>query len=512
MMNNMKVNQLKAGALLSYLSMGLGYLVSIIYTPIMLRLLGQNDYGLYNLVASVVSYLSVLNFGFSSTYIRYFSKYKVKEDRDNIAKLNGMFFIIFSVIGLIAVIAGIILMFNTRLIFGDELTENELTKAKILMMILVVNLAISFLNLVFNTYITANEKFVFQKLVHMIKIIGNPFLTLPVLFMGYGAIGMAVATTILNIMIEFINASYCIRKMGMTFKFRNFDFKLMREMTVFSSYIFMNMVIDQINWNVDKYLLGRFHGTISVAVYGLAAHLNGYYLNIMNTISNVFIPRVHRMVADSNDNFILTKMFTRIGRLQLIILSLFLSGIVFFGRPFIHLWAGANYNGSYTILLILIISGVVPTIQTIGIEIQRAKNMHKFRSILYFIIALGNLCISIPLAKMYEGAGAALGTAVAIIIGNGFIMNWYYHYKVGIDIKYFWKNIFSFIPSLVVPILTGILINRFIDLYTPFNFICFAGVYVAAYCISIWFFGMNQYEKNLFKKPVLKIFQKIIAR
>ena len=58
----MKVNQLKAGAVLSYVSMGLGYLVSIIFTPIMIRLLGQNDYGLYNLVSSVVSYLSVLNF------------------------------------------------------------------------------------------------------------------------------------------------------------------------------------------------------------------------------------------------------------------------------------------------------------------------------------------------------------------------------------------------------------------------------------------------------------------
>ena len=91
----MKINQLKAGATLSYISMGLGYVISIIYTPIMLRLLGQSEYGLYNLVASVVAYLGLLNFGFGSAYIRFYSRYKVNNDRVNIAKLNGMFLIVF---------------------------------------------------------------------------------------------------------------------------------------------------------------------------------------------------------------------------------------------------------------------------------------------------------------------------------------------------------------------------------------------------------------------------------
>lgn len=508
----MKVSQLKLGALLSYMSMGLGYIVSIIYTPIMLRLLGQNDYGLYNLVASIVSYLGVLNFGFGSTYIRYYSRYKVKEDQDNIDRLNGMFLIIFSMIGLLAVIAGTVLALNTDLILGSELSSEELSKAKTLMMILVINLAISFPNIVFSSYITANERFVFQKLVQMIRVLVNPFLIIPILLMGYGSVGMVVTTTALNILIELINAIYCIRRLEMGFKFINFDFKLMREMTVFSSFIFVNMVIDQINWNVDKFLLGRFHGTISVAVYGLAAQLNTYFISIMSTISSVFIPRVHRLVANSDDDYELTKMFTRIGRLQFMILSLVLTGIVFMGRPFINMWAGSNYNSSYLILLLLVFSGIISTMQSIGIEIQRAKNMHKFRSILYFAIALGNLAISIPLSKRYAGVGAALGTALAIIIGNGFIMNWYYHFKVGIDIRYFWKQIISFVPSLIAPILVGILARYFVDLYKLFDFISFGLVYVIIFSMSMWFIGMNQYEKDLIRKPLDKIIARIKTR
>ena len=81
----------KAGAILTYLAMGLNFIVSMVYTPFMLRTLGQSEYGLYNLVASIVSYLGLLSFGFGSAYVRFYSRYKVKEDRDNIAKLNGMY-------------------------------------------------------------------------------------------------------------------------------------------------------------------------------------------------------------------------------------------------------------------------------------------------------------------------------------------------------------------------------------------------------------------------------------
>ena len=504
------INQLKAGAILSYISMGLGYVVSIIYTPIMLRLLGQSEYGLYNLVASVVAYLGVLNFGFGSAYMRYYSRYKVKDDKEKIATLNGMFLIIFSFIGFIAVVAGSILAMNTELIFGAELTNIELSRAKILMMILVVNLAISFPNIVFTSHITANERFIFQKTVQMIRTLVNPFIVLPVLIMGYGSVGMVIATTTLNILIEVINAFYCIKKLKMGFSFRNFDFKLMKEMTVFSSFIFINLVVDQINWNVDKFILGRFHGTISVAIYGLAAQLNTYYLSIASTISSVFIPRIHRLVASSNDNDELTKLFTRIGRVQFMILSLFLTGLFFFGRPFINMWAGNNYDDSFPIILLIAIPVTIPLIQNIGIEIQRAKNMHQFRSWVYFFIAIANLGLTIPLAKTYGGIGAAVGTAISLIIGNGLLMNWYNHVKVGLDMLFFWKQILSFLPAFIAPTIAGVLLNEFFNLNNAFNFLGLGIIYVFIFCASMWSFGMNQYERDLLGKPIRKLFKRLV--
>lgn len=507
----MRVNQRKAGAILTYVSMGLGYLISMAYTPLMLRLLGKSEYGLYNLVASIVAYLGILNFGFGSAYMRYYSRYKVQDDREKIATLNGMFLIIFSVLGFVAVLAGSVLAFNSDIIFGSKLTVDELAKAKILMFVLVVNLGISFPNIVFTSHITANERFVFQKVVQMIKLVINPFVVIPVLIMGYGSVGMVIITTGLNILIEAANFTYCIKKLKMTFCFRSFDKVLMREMSVFSSFIFLNMIIDQINWNVDKYVLGRFHGTETVAVYGVAAQLNTYYLSISTAISSVFIPQVHKMVVERNDNKELTSLFTRIGRLQFMFLSFIFTLLIFFGRPFISLWAGKDYVGAFPIAMLLIIPVTIPLIQNIGIEIQRAKNMHQFRSWVYLFIALGNLALTIPLAKRYGGVGAAVGTAVSLIIGNGVLMNWYYRAKVGLDMAHFWCQILRFVPAFIIPVIMGLACMSF-DLYQIRYLLLFGALFSIVFSGSMWVFGMNPYERDLFVRPVQKILGLITLR
>ncbi|GAA0109167.1 lipopolysaccharide biosynthesis protein [Clostridium tertium] len=503
-----KINELKIGVILSYSSMILGYIISIIYTPIMLRLLGQSEYGLYNLVSSVVSYLGLLSFGFGSAYMRYYSRYKVHNDKKNIAKLNGMFLIIFAAISLIAILSGGFLVNNIKLIFGDKLTISELTTSKILMIIMVFNIAISFPTSIFSSYITANEKYIFQKLLQMIKTLISPMIMLPILLLGYKSIGMVLVTTILNIIVEVSNILFCLKKLEMKFSFSKFDFRLMKDMAIFSFYIFINMIIDQINWSVDKFIIGRFRGTVAVAVYGLASQLNTYYLSLATSISNVFIPRVNRMVAVNNDNKELTNLFTRIGRIQFILLSLICSGIIFFGKPFIKMWAGINYSEAYIIVLVLIIPVTIPLIQNIGIEIQKAKNMHKFRSIIYLLIAIGNVLISIPFTRAYGEIGAAIGTGISILLGNGIAMNIYYHKGIGLDIKYFWSEILKFIPALILPIMLGIMINLFVDINQLIIFLISSIIYLFTFSISMWVFGMNESEKDLIVIPVNKFIRR----
>ena len=501
----MRKNQLKAGVVLSYISECVKIITNLIYTPIMLRLLGKSEYGLYQLVYSVVSYLSLLSLGFGSAYIRYYSKYKAENDDDGVARLNGMFMTIFCAISMICLLCGFIMVHNIKSIFASGLTDAEYVRARILMILMIINLALTFPATVFNCNVTAHEKFIFQKTIIVLQNILNPFLCLPLLIMGAGSVGMVLVTTGLTIGKLLINSWYCFKKLHIRFLFKGFKLSLFKEMFTFTFFIFLNQIINQINWSVDKFLLGRLAGTTAVAVYGVGGTINNMYLQASLSISNVFTPRVHRLVANNQRDTELTVLFTRVGRLQFMLLSLVLTGFVFLGQPFISFWAGEGYSESYLVAILLITPCTVPLIQNIGIEIQRAKNKHKARSVVYFAIAVGNVLVSIPLIKYYGPVGAALGTAIALILGNAFFMNWYYHNRLDINVIYFWKNIVSFLPSFIVPTILGIIIMKYIPVTSFVRLFILAIAYSVVYAVSFWILGMNDSEKDLLRNVLKKL-------
>lgn len=504
----MQINQRKSGVILSYLSQAIHILSGLIYTPVMLRLLGQSEYGLYQLVYSVVSYLSLLSFGFTASYMRFYSMAKVKEDEKELSRLNGMFMVIFLIIAMLCLLCGGVMVENIEFIFADGLTASEYQTARILMALMVFNLALTFPNSVFDAFTSAHEQFLFQKLLVVLQNLFNPFLALPLLIMGYGSIGMVLVTTFLTIAKLCLNVWFSLKKLHVHFIFRGFQLSLLKEMWTFTFFIFLCQIIDQINWSVDKFLLGRLAGTTAVAIYGLGSQINSMYLQFSTSISNVFVPKVNRIVATSDDNNELTKLFTKIGRIQFIILGLILTGFIFIGKPFMNIWGGSGYENSYYVTLWLLIPVTVPLIQNLGIEIQRAKNMHRSRSVVYFFIAIANVFLSIPLIKLFGPIGAAMGTAISLFIGNIIFMNWYYHNRIGLDMVYFWKGIIKFVPALIIPVFVGVLSMFFCNINSLLQIIVFALLYSVVYCLSMFFLGMNEEEKQMVISPIRRILKR----
>lgn len=503
----MKINQLKAGVVLSYLQTGLNAIISLVYTPIMLRLLGQSEYGIYTLASSMISYLGLLNFGLSSSYIRYYSKYKSNNDKLGLAQLNGVFLTVYIIIALIAFICGLIISFNVDILFSQKLTVNELHTTMLLMIILSFNLMMTFISTVFTAYISANEQFAFQKLLSMGKTVLSPLITIPVLLMGYRSIGLAVTTTIVSLIVDFSNIIFCFKKLNIQFCLKGANYRMIGEIASYSIFIAVNSIVDLINWQVDKFILGRYHGAIATAIYGVASQLNSLYMSISTSISSVFTPRIHRLMYVDDRDKEFTKLFIKIGRIQMFILGLVASGLILFGQTFINFWAGSDYKEAYVITLLLVLPATIPLIQNLGIEIQRAKNKHQFRSLVYAIMAILNVFISIPLGKYYGGVGCALGTAISMILANGFLINWYYAKHLSLGIKEFWIQILNILPAILLSGIFGLFIKSVIYLNTLFSFGICVIIYSIIYLIICWKIAMNKSEKDL----IIKLYKKILA-
>ena len=161
-----KENELKVGVVLSYIVIALNMIIAVLYTPILTRSLGQSEYGLYSLISSIISYLTILDLGFGNAIIIYTTRYRAQNQKKEEEQLYGMFLKIYTIIGIIAGVIGIILYFNVANMFGNSMTAEEIEKAKILMLILILNLVITFPFSIFTSIITAYERFIFSKMIN----------------------------------------------------------------------------------------------------------------------------------------------------------------------------------------------------------------------------------------------------------------------------------------------------------------------------------------------------------
>lgn len=506
----MKINQLKLGSLLSYGQTFVSILIGVVYTPVMIQLLGKSEYGLYNTVSSTIAMLAVLNLGFNSSYIRYYAQYKREQNEDAITRLNGLFMVIFSIIGAVALGCGLVLTTNLEWIFDKGLTPVEYQRARILMLMLSINMGISFPASVFTSIISAQERYVVLKVVAILKSVVSPLVTLPLLLLDYGSIAMVAVTLCVSILADTLYVFYVLGKLKCKFRFRHFEKGLFRSLLGFTVFIAINLVVDQINNNVDKFLLGRYRGTTGVAIYSVGHTLYNFYVMFSLSVSGVFAPRVHRLVQETKEDLpkqkaVLTELFTKVGRIQYAALMLIATGLIFFGRPFIGFWAGEGYEDGYYVALLLILPASIALIQNIGIEIQRAQNNHQFRSISYICMALVNLVMTVFLCQRYGAVGAAFGTAVSLILANGITMNIFYHKRCRIDILHFWKNILRISLGLLPAIAAGIVLMLFVDLSSIWRLGAGIGGYTLLYCGSMWLLGLNSYERNLVLKPLKKL-------
>lgn len=489
---------IKYGVILNYLNSGSSIVIGIIYTPIMIQLLGQNEYGLYNLAVSVISILGVLDFGLASAYTKYYQRAEATKNEKEKCKINGMFQLIYTIIAIIIILCGFILINYRQIIFGNKIMPEEMNRITVLLILMISTMGINFLFVTFNCYIYAKEQYIWQQLIALFTNIVNPFITLPLLFMGYKSIAITVISLLFAAIRAGLNFYYAVKKMNMRFKFTEFDFTLFREIFSFSIWVFVQLLIGQVNWNLDRYILGNILGTGAVAIYAVGATFYRYCDGFSVILLNVLRPKIHKIQYTENAREGLNNILIKNGRIQFMVLALIITGYLFVGEWFIiHYYAGKEYIESFWVGLVLMFGGALSLLQKSAEEMQYAKDKQKIPAIIHIIAAILNIAISLILCKYYQAVGCALGTMVSIILGDIIVLNYYYQKYLDLDMIAFWKNVGRMFVGLIGPFVFGVFFSEKVNSWLSFAiFVC---IYVIIYIISMYKFCLNEAEKLLIK-------------
>lgn len=485
---------IKWGIVFSYITMAAGMVISLTYTPFLLRQLGQQQYGLYNMGQAVVSYLGLTEFGLGNAIVRYASVYLGKGDTKKTASLYGMFIYIYNFLSTIILVGGIFVACLAHRFFSVSTGAEGYKELRIIILVMVFNLAFSFSTVVYSAIITTYERFSFLKITNLLYTILKPVVMIPLLLYGYKAIALSVVTFVLTVFLNLANVIYVKKVLKITIDMdrKKMEFGVLKEVLGYSFFIFLGSITAQLNDNADNVILGIISGEMAVAIYAVGYQLNSYIQQIPGIISSVFFPKVTMRITKGASLEEMSDLMIRVGRIQYYIVFLLCSGFCLFGQEFIYLWAGEGYGDAYWIVLALILPATIPNIQTMAVLIIQALNKHQFKAITYVICALFNVALSIPAGIKYGPIGCAICTGVATIITKGLIINWYYHKKIQLNIKKFWITIVTlFVKSLPLVVL-GLILNILMEASNSWMmlfvkillYVGMFGIYMLTVCMS----------------------------
>ena len=490
------MNQRKAGIFLSYLNIVLHAVIGFLYVPILLHYIGKSEYGLYQLMGSLIAYFGVMDFGLSAAVIRFYAKYRAEGNTtgmENILAISMRCYGIVTVLALI--ISGVCYQFLDQ-IFARSMTLGELAEAKEIFLLLLLNIVITLSTMVFRSVINAHEKFLFLKGLETVQLILQPALVILILQKYPTAMAVAVAQTALNVGLILARIYYCFARLHITIQFHYWNQELFRDFKKLALSVFVVTLIDQVFWKTNQIILGIVQGTAAVAVYSIASLIYMNYMALSTAISGVYLPHITEMVAQRKPMEELSALFIQIGRWQYYLLALVATGFIIFGRQFIQLWAGSGFEDSYWITILIILPFTIDLIQNIGLAILQAMNRYDFRARIYFLTGVLNLVLAIPLGMKYGGIGCAVATGFSMLMGNGVVMNYFYKKYIGLDIPEFWKEIGKITLSVGLCLVVGYGVDYVVSGSGKLIFLLKIVGYTLLYGMMVYFMAMNTEEKK----------------
>ncbi len=501
------VNNRRVGILISYIYTAANAVVQLIYVPLLIGSIGQDEYGLYQLIGSILAYIVSISGVLSAGVGRFYCKYLAEGDLDRAENTLAISRRIFWAVSAVALAVVAVLACTFRGVYGASFTAEQVNECIAMLIVLGINACVTMNNTVSIAAITAHERFVFLKLSSLAVLLLQPVLVIFLVRFFPNALTVTLVVLALNAACALIQGIYSRRALGVGKAYLGWDSRLARGILTFSGTVVLAIIADQIFWKTDQLIVGYMFGASSVAVYAVGAQIYQAYMSVGTAASALFLPRISALVHKDHDMQGMSDLFVRFGRLNGLLLLFLLGGFAVFGQDFIAMWVGEGYFDSYLVALIVMVPYTIDLVQCLGITYLQAIDRYRFRATMHLACAVLNIFLTFVFLCVWGLPGAAASTAISTFVGNGLIMNWYYWKKEGLDIPRFWKEVARVTaPAAVAAAVVGLAYHTlpFRHAEAPsFAVGCLA--YGVLFAVLEWRFGMNEREKGLVVSALEKL-------
>lgn len=497
----------RIGVILSYVLMIFEVLSTLLLTPFIISTLGQAEYGVYKLAAAINSYLLLLDLGIGNAIVRYIAKYRAEKNKLQEQRFLGVATIFYSIIAVVAIVIGLIIIKIFPTVFAQGLSYSEIKLAQKLLGITMINSAVTLGTAAYANVLIAYEAFTASKGSSIAQIVFRMLLTIIVLKLGMGSIGIVCINLLMTIVCRIFFVIYTLMKLKLKPLFQGIDIDFIKEVTVYSLLILLQMIATQINNTVDQIMIGALviESSVILAVYGVGTQIVSYFQSMGMAFTGVLMPGIVNLVQKNYSEKAVLNEMIRVGRIIFMVLVFIWGGFWVNGQNFVILWAGLANKDAFYVAIILMTAQLFVLTEIVGTQILWALNQHREQSILKIVIVLCNIIVTALLIKWKPLIGATIGTFISLVLGDIIVMNVIFQRKLKINIlKYYYGILKGIIPCIIISIFSGEIVKRL--MYSGWLALA-VNIFVMTivYCFGMYFRGMNEYERGLVKSMVKRI-------
>jgi O-antigen/teichoic acid export membrane protein len=480
-------------------------ILTFIMTPILVRNLGNYDYGIWEVVVAVIGYMGMLDIGIRPTASRFAAFYKGKDDQDSLITVYSTTMMLMIMISVCLCICSLSWAYFAPGILAQEPAESS--KYSIFLMIIGVRLLFTFPGTIAESFLEGFQKYYIKNVVTLFNSVLGSYCLYMLITPENALVLLAMINTV-GLSLKYIIYIYLLTRpdnCGLKFAPSTFSKQTLMEILQFGIKTFIQGVATRISNGSGNIIIAGIYGPAIVIFYAIPAGLARYITNIRMMLTHAFMPLFSDLYARGERDKA-TVWFLTGSKFVISITSTLTFGIILLGEDFIRLWIGAEYakQGVY-ILYILGAYHLINTLNPFASRYLTAVGMHGFLAKMGSVEAIINITLSIILAYILGITGVALGALLPTIVIIPIIMN-YTCNVIEINVSIYLRQC---IQPLIIPaaalILTITILKKYFYIYNYLLLIGISLTAVSVYMIIFLIASITPEEREYFRSKIHSI-------
>ena len=351
-------------------------LITLVMTPLLLRSMGNHDFGIWEMVAAIIGYMGLLDLGMKPAITRYAAKYKGEENLEKLFELFATSLVFMGGIGLILCIAFAIWAATG----ADILSEAGSSKSHYVTFLIIIafQLLIVFPGYVAECFVFGFQKYALNNLLILVNILAGAVIVYMFINQDNALVLVALVGT-LGMLVRYVVLFFIVARrndMAIYFRYSCSNKGMFQQLVRFGSKSFLQGIGSVVESRSSLLLVGWILGPALIPYYAIPASLARYLQTIGWAITQTFMPLFTNLLASKESEKVIDVYLTYSRYIIGLLVPLGIC-MCLYGVDFIRLWVGAEYIDGYeSLLYVLVLYFLLPFLSPFNMQYLVAKNRH----------------------------------------------------------------------------------------------------------------------------------------